>query len=157
MAPRSLALGAYPRHLAVSAAVLFVCSGGRGGGSMSVSIGALTAGILAVSISTFSLVPVCAAEGLNGAQRTSFVKGSYESCMKSWAANPDSSSLPADIGGKFCTCSANRHADKTSPSDLKSLNEQTIRDPAAMVIKLQPLMKEISDYCVERVMSDTKQ
>jgi hypothetical protein len=32
-----------------------------------------------------------------------------------------------------------------------------VQNPAAMMIKLQPLVKEISDYCLERVMSDTKQ
>jgi len=123
---------------------------------MSISMSALRVRFLAISISMFSVMPMCAAEGLIGAERASFVKGSYESCLKSWSANPDSSSMPADIGRKFCRCSANRHADKTSPSDLKSLNEQTVRDPAAMVIKLQPLMKEISDFCVERVLSDAK-
>jgi hypothetical protein len=118
---------------------------------MSISTGVLTAGILAVSIS------VCAAEGLIGGERTSFVKGSYENCLKSWVANPDSSSMPADIGRQFCTCSANRHADKTSPADLKGLNAETLRDPAAMIIKLQPLLKEITDYCVDRVISEAKQ
>jgi hypothetical protein len=120
---------------------------------MPISTGALTA-VLAVLISTLSLLPVCAAEGLTGAERNGFVKGSYETCMKSWAANPDSSSLPADMGGKICTCSANRLADKTS--DLKKLNDQTVKDPAVRVIKLQPLVKEITDYCVERVVSATK-
>jgi hypothetical protein len=115
------------------------------------AVAVLTA-ILAVLISTLS----CAAQGLVGAERDSFVKASYEACMKSWAANPDSSSLPADMGGKFCTCAANRHADKTPPGDLKSLNEQTLQDPAAMMIKLQPQLKEINDYCVERVMQDYK-
>jgi hypothetical protein len=37
-------------------------------------------------------------------------------------------------------CSANRHADKTAPSDLKNLNDQTVQNPAAMIIKLQPLV-----------------
>ena len=119
---------------------------------MPISIDALIASILAVSISTLSLVPVCAAEGLIGAERSNFVKGSYESCLKAWAASPDSASLPADMGGKICTCTANRHADKiTSSSELKTLNEQTLKDPAAMIIKLQPLMKEITDYCVDRI------
>lgn len=115
------------------------------------SIDVLIASILAVSISTLP-VTMCAAEGLIGAERTSFVKASYENCMKSWAANPHSSSVPAGIGQKFCICSANRHADKTSSTDLKTLNAQTVQDPAAMIIKLQPMMKEITDYCVERVL-----
>src|SRR2546423_8884902 len=125
---------------------------------MAISIRALTRGILALLISV-ALAPLCSAEGLTGPVRDSFVKGSYESCLKSWAANPESKSLPADLGvkfadmgAKFCTCTANLHADKTAPGDLKGLNEQTLRDPAAMIIKLQPQVKEISDYCLERVM-----
>src|SRR5438552_13169209 len=121
---------------------------------MPISVRALTASILAVSISVL-LASLCSAEGLTGIVRDSFVKASYETCMKGWAASPDSASLPADLGGKFCMCSANRHADKTAPGDLKALNEQTLRDPASMIIKLQPLVKEISDYCVALVLPDT--
>ncbi|KGT79636.1 hypothetical protein MA20_12395 [Bradyrhizobium japonicum] len=112
----------------------------------------LMASILAVSISTPSL-----AQGLVGAERNSFIKASYESCMKGWAANPDSSRLPTDMGGKVCTCSANRLADKTPPSDLKSLNERTVKNPAATVTQLQPLVNEITDYCIDRVISDIEQ
>jgi hypothetical protein len=112
--------------------------------------------ILAVSISTSLLVPMCAAEGLVGAQRNSFVKGNYESCMQNWAANPDSASLPADMGGKFCMCSANRLADKTPAGDLNRLNERMVQSPGAAIADLQSIVKEITDYCADRVISDAK-
>lgn len=111
----------------------------------------LIASILAVSISTPSL-----AQGLVGAERNSFIKASYESCMNSWAANPDSSRLPAD-GREGLYLLREPNADKTPPSDLKSLNERTVQNPAAMVTQLQPLVNEITDYCVDRVISDVKQ
>src|SRR3954452_493171 len=117
---------------------------------------ALIARILVVSIFAL-LAPLCAAEGLIGVERNSFVSANYESCLTRWAANPASSSLPTDVGAKFCRCSANRHADKTPHTDLKRLNELMVRKPAAMVAKLRPLLKEISGYCMVRIVPAPKQ
>jgi hypothetical protein len=99
------------------------------------------------------LLPVgtCAAEGLFGVERNGFVKASYESCMKSQTADPANSSLPVEKLDQYCTCFANRLADNTQPNELKDLNAQTLRDPAAMVIKLKPLVKVIGDHCAETV------
>jgi hypothetical protein len=116
---------------------------------------ALIARILLVSTSVL-LAPLCAAKGLIGIERNSFVRANYESCLTRWAANPASSSLPTDLGAKFCRCSANRHADKTSHTDLKRLNELMVRKPQAMVAKLRPVLKEVSDYCMVRVVPDPK-
>jgi len=105
--------------------------------------------IIGILLFTLSPVSTCAAEGLFGAERNSFVKAGYESCMKSGAADPATSSLPTGIFEKYCVCVANRLADNTPPSEAKDLNAQTLRDPAAMVIKLQPLVKAIGEHCAE--------
>src|SRR5258708_957066 len=107
--------------------------------------------IIGILLFTLSLVGMCAAEGLFGAERTSFVKAGNESCMKSQTADPANSSLPAEKLRQYCTCFANRLADNTPPSELKDLNAQTLGDPAATVIKLKPLVKAIGDYCAETV------
>src|SRR4051794_2212741 len=117
---------------------------------------ALTARLLLASIFAV-LAPLCSAAGLIGVERSSFVSANYESCLTRWAANPASSSLPKDLGAKFCRCSANRHADKTSHTDLKRLNDLMVRKPAAMVAKLRPVLKEISDYCLVRTVPAPKQ
>src|SRR3954453_18801445 len=116
---------------------------------------ALIPRILVVSIFAL-LAQLCSAAGLVGVERNSFVSANYESCLVRWAANPASSSLSTDLGAKFCRCSANRHADKTSHTDLKRLNELMVRRPAAMVAKLRPVLKAISDYCMVRVVPDPK-
>ena len=117
---------------------------------------ALIARIVVVAMSVL-LAPLCSAEGLIGVERNSFVRANYESCLTRWTANPASSSLPTDLGAKFCRCSANRHADKTSHTDLKRLNELMIRRPAAIVAKLRPVLKEISDHCMLRTAPAPKQ
>src|SRR4051795_12122717 len=122
----------------------------------SMPVRALIARILVVLTSVL-LAPLCSAAGLIGVERNSFVSANYESCLTRWAANPASSSLPTDVGAKFCRCSANRHADKTSHTDLKRLHELMVRKPAAMVAKLRPVLKEISDYCMVRTAPAPKQ
>ena len=112
--------------------------------------------ILAASISVL-LTSLCSAEGLVGLERNSFVRANYESCLTRWAVNPASSALPADLGRKFCRCSANRHANKLSHTDLKRLDELMIRKPAAIVAKLRPVLKEISDHCMVRAVPAPKQ
>src|SRR5258705_10060997 len=97
--------------------------------------------ILGIIFFTLSLVCISAAEGLSGAERNSFVKAGYESCTKSQTANPVNASLSVEKLGQYCTCFANRFADNTPPNDLKVLNAQTVRDPAAIVIKIKPLVK----------------
>jgi hypothetical protein len=50
--------------------------------------------ILGILLFTLSLVSISAADGLSGAERSSFVKAGYESCMKSQTADPVNASLP---------------------------------------------------------------
>lgn len=107
--------------------------------------------ILGIVLFTLWLVGMCAAEGLSGVERNSFVKAGYESCMKSRTADPANPFMSVEKFGQYCMCVANRLADNTPPIELKGLNAQTLRDPADMVIKLQPLVKTIGDYCAETV------
>ena len=103
--------------------------------------------ILGILLFTLSLVSISAADGLSGAERSSFVKAGYESCMKSQTADPVNASLPVGKIGQYCKCFANRLADSTPPNDLKDLNSQTVQDPASIIIKIKPLVKAIGEYC----------
>src|SRR4051812_24041996 len=53
----------------------------------SMPVRALIARILVVLTSVL-LAPLCAAKGLIGIERNSFVRANYESCLTRWAANP---------------------------------------------------------------------
>jgi hypothetical protein len=79
--------------------------------------------------------------GLTGADRTTFVDASTNSCMQAAQGNPN---ISADVIRTYCTCYSNKMADSISAAEAQSLNTSTAAEIQA---KLQPRIQAAIAAC----------
>ena len=100
-------------------------------------------GIVGIALGSLALV-ACGdsnSPGLSGADRTSFVEASTNSCIQAAQANPN---ITADVIKTYCTCYSNKMADSISPTEAQSLNTATAAEIQA---KLQPRINAAIAAC----------
>jgi hypothetical protein len=85
------------------------------------------------------------AQYLTGADRESFVKATFNGCMRPKNTDPVTASVPVPIFEAMCRCYANGLADRLPARELMAENS-TVMDP---------VIKELSKACYEAVKTET--
>lgn len=86
--------------------------------------------------------------GLTGPDRNAFVSSAVTSCSAKQQNDPSNQGISMATITSFCTCYANRMADKIPMSELPAL---TTADPVRMQAMLQDRINEASTSCAAQV------
>jgi hypothetical protein len=80
---------------------------------------------------------------LTGTDRSSFVEGAINGCMRPKNTDPLTAAVPMDLFAEYCRCYANGVADRVSINDLKA-NNRAVTDPIG---------RDVTKVCYEAMKS----